>query len=266
VLGLAGAAATGASLAACSSDGSPSAPASASSASATTSATRSGSASTRSPAHSASPAPTGTALAGPDITHGPRGGHAVALTFHGDGSAAIVRQVVAVLRRADAHVTVLAVGRWLASAPDVVRMLRDAGHELGNHTWSHLTMPRLPAPQIRTEIDRAAAELETLTGSPGRWFRPSGTPRSTPAIRAAAVTAGYGACLSYDVDPLDYTDPGPAAIVASLARQVRPGSVVSLHLGHPGTVAALPAVLAHLHERGLAPVTASELLGARTNG
>ena len=42
---------------------------------------------------------------------------------------------------------------------------------------------------------------------------------------------------------------------------MRPGSIVSLHLGHPGTVEALPAVLAHLHDRGLAPVTASELLG-----
>jgi peptidoglycan/xylan/chitin deacetylase (PgdA/CDA1 family) len=127
-------------------------------------------------------------------------------------------------------------------------------------------MPRLPAAQIRTEVDRAAAELDALTGSPGRWFRPSGTPRSTPAIRAAAVAAGYGACLGYDVDPLDYTDPGPGSIVASLARQVRPGSIVSLHLGHPGTVAALPAVLAHMHDRGLVAVTASELLRARTNG
>jgi hypothetical protein len=41
---------------------------------------------------------------------------------------------------------------------------------------------------------------------------------------------------------------------------VRPGSIVSLHLGHSGTLAALPAVLAHLHDRGLTPVTASALL------
>ena len=74
------------------------------------------------------------------------------------------------------------------------------------------------------------------------------------------MAAGYGACLGYDVDPLDYTDPGPAAIVRSLARSVQPGSIVSLHLGHPGTLAALPAVLAHLHDRGLTPVTASDLL------
>jgi peptidoglycan/xylan/chitin deacetylase (PgdA/CDA1 family) len=171
-----------------------------------------------------------------------------------------VRETLAVLAKAHAQVTVLAIGRWLAASPELARMIRDAGHELGNHTWSHRTMPRLDAPTIRQEVDRAAAELDQLTGGPGRWFRPSGTPSSTPAIRAAAVHAGYGACLGYDVDPLDYTDPGPTAIVRSLARSVRPGSIVSLHLGHPGTLEALPAVLAHLHDRGLAPVTASRLL------
>jgi peptidoglycan/xylan/chitin deacetylase (PgdA/CDA1 family) len=252
VLGLAGAAAVGSSGVACTSRSSPA-----------TVPTASAPAPDPTPA---TPAARRSRPAGPDITHGPRTRQAVALTFHGDGPEAIVRRVIAALRRVDAHVTVLAVGRWLVSAPDVVRQLRDAGHELGNHTWSHLPMPRLSAARIRTEVDRAAAELETLTGSAGRWFRPSGTPRSTPAIRAASVAAGYGACLGYDVDPMDYTDPGPDAIVGSLARQVRPGSIVSLHLGHPGTVAALPTVLALLHDRGLAPVTASALLGARTNG
>jgi peptidoglycan/xylan/chitin deacetylase (PgdA/CDA1 family) len=184
----------------------------------------------------------------------------VALTFHGDGPTSIVRDMVAALRKAQAQVTVLAIGRWLAAQPDVAAMIRDAGHELGNHTWSHQTMPRLSAAAVREEVDRAAAELVKLTGSPGRWFRPSGTPHSTRAIRAAATAAGYGACLGYDVDPLDYTDPGPAAITRRLAASVRPGSIVSLHLGHPGTLAALPAVLAHLHDRGLAPVTASALL------
>jgi peptidoglycan/xylan/chitin deacetylase (PgdA/CDA1 family) len=213
-----------------------------------------------SPPVPASPSATASPAAGADITHGPRDAAAVALTFHGDGPVEIVRGVLRALAREQAHVTVLAIGRWLAAEPDVARMVRDAGHELGNHTWSHRTMPRLRAGDVRDEVDRGAAELVKLTGTPGRWFRPSGTPRSNPAIRAAAVAAGYGACLGYDVDPLDYTDPGPAAVTRALAATVRPGSIVSLHLGHPGTLTALPAVLAHLHDRGLAPVTASELL------
>ena len=156
--------------------------------------------------------------------------------------------------------TVLAIGRWLAANPDLAARFRDAGHELGNHTWSHRTMPRLNGATVRAEMDRAAFELDGSRAAPGAGSGPAARRSSTPAIRAAAVRAGYGACLSYDVDPLDYTDPGPDAIVRALVRSVRPGSIVSLHLGHPGTLAALPAVLAHLHDRGLAPVTASRLL------
>jgi peptidoglycan/xylan/chitin deacetylase (PgdA/CDA1 family) len=195
--------------------------------------------------------------------HGPRTRQAVALTFHGAGDPAITRRMLAVAAEGKARITVLAIGQWLADHPELARAILDGGHELGNHTWSHPTLTRLAAPKVATEITRAAAELRTLTGSPGRWFRPSGTRTSSPVIRAAAVAAGYGACLSYDVDPLDYTDPGPAAVERRFAADVRPGSVVSLHLGHAGTLEAMPHLLATLQSRGLAAATVSELLGVR---
>jgi peptidoglycan/xylan/chitin deacetylase (PgdA/CDA1 family) len=201
--------------------------------------------------------------AGPDITHGPAGVPRVALTFHGAGDHTLLTRMLAALAEAGAQVTVLAIGEWLAGEPAMARQILDGGHELGNHTWSHRTMPSLRPADLRPEIDRAAAELTTLTGSRGRWFRPSGTPHSTAAIRRAAVAAGYGACLGYDVDPMDYADPGAGAVLARFAAAVRAGSIVSLHLGHPGTVQAMPAMLGLLHRRGLAAVSVTTLLGSR---
>ncbi len=192
--------------------------------------------------------------------HGPSGLAAVALTFHGAGDPGLLQRMLAELAAGGARVTVLAIGQWLAAEPAIARRILDGGHELGNHTWSHQTMPRLSVSQIRSEVNRAAEELRGLTGGPGRWFRPSGTPHSTPAIRAAARAAGYGACLAYDIDPLDYTDPGAATIASRLAAEVTPGSIVSLHLGHPGTVEAMPRILDSLRARGLTAVTASDLL------
>lgn len=166
-----------------------------------------------------------------------------------------------IFRTEGAAVTVLGIGQWLAAQPQDAKQILDGGHELGNHTWSHRTMPRLDAAATHREIERGAAELRTLTRTAGRWFRPSGTAHSTALIRTAAVAAGYGACLSYDVDPLDYTDPGAAAVLRNVTATVRPGSIVSLHLGHQDTVAAMPALLTHLHERKLRAVTVSDLLG-----
>lgn len=68
-------------------------------------------------------------------------------------------------------------------------------------------------------------------------------------------------CLSYDIDSLDYTDPGPAAIRQNLAA-ARNGSLVSLHFGHRDTVAAMPQILSSLASGGLTPVTADNLLAS----
>src|SRR5262249_10845914 len=110
-------------------------------------------------------------------------------------------------------------------------------------------------------IAECARRLRTLTGSIGRWFRPSQTHYATPLIERTARKAGYPTCVSYDVDSLDYTDPGPDAVIANVLGSVRPGSIVSMPLLHPpGTVTAMPAILSGLAHRRLRPVTLTELL------
>ena len=195
-----------------------------------------------------------------DVVSGPRTGSAVALTFHGAGSAADTRAVLSELAARSVRVSVFAVGSWLETEPSLARAVLDGGHELGNHTYRHLPMRTLGATAATAEVARCAAVLRRLTGSAGRWFRPSGTPTSNATIRAAARRSGYPVCVSYDVDSLDWTDPGAAAVTSTVLGLVRPGSIVSLHLGHPGTVTALPAVLAGLATRSLHAVDLSTLL------
>lgn len=215
---------------------------------------------------SSPPAPSPTAAAGNgsavEIVHGPASAKGVALTFHGAGDPALALQMLSEVHAAGATITVLAVGTWLEQNPTMAKRILDGGHELGNHTYHHLTMPNLGAAADDTEITRCAQILRTLTGSQGRWFRPSGTTRATPRILAAASRAGYAECLSFDVDPRDYTDPGAATVVSRLLAAVRPGSIVSLHFGHAGTVQAMPAILQGLQSRGLPAVSMSTLMAS----
>ncbi|MFE2431416.1 polysaccharide deacetylase family protein [Streptomyces sp. NPDC059373] len=194
------------------------------------------------------------------ITHGPPTRPQVALTFHGQGEPALATALLAEAERAGARLTVMAVGDWLDAYPQLARRALNGGHELGNHTQTHGDIAAMSAAGAYAEIAGCADRLRRLTGSPGRWFRPSRARLATPTVQRAARRAGYPHCLSYDVDSLDYTDPGEHAVRDNVLHQVRAGSVVSLHLGHPGTVAALPAILDGLRGRGLRAVTTTELL------
>ncbi len=195
-----------------------------------------------------------------EIEHGPREGHAVALTFHGRGDPKLGRALLGEAERAGARVTVLAIGDWLDEQPEMARRILDGGHELGNHTMHHRNICALPADAAYAEISQCADRLRRLTGSIGSWFRPSQTQRATRQVIQLARKAGYPHVLSYDVDSLDANDPGARAVQRTVLDGVRPGSVVSLHLGHAGTVAALPPILDGLRRRGLRAVTTTELV------
>ncbi|MCT9930212.1 polysaccharide deacetylase family protein [Planotetraspora sp. A-T 1434] len=196
----------------------------------------------------------------PEVEHGPRNRPLVALTFHGAGPRRLAEQVLAAIERTGGAATILAVGTWLDQYPAIARRILDGGHDLGNHTQHHLDISTMDASAAREEIEECAARLRALTGSAGSWFRPSASRVATPLIRRLSADAGYRTCLSYDVDSLDYTDPGPAAVTANVLSAVRPGSIISLHLGHPGTAAALPAMLDGLKHKALRPVTVTALL------
>ena len=184
----------------------------------------------------------------------------MALTFHGQGDPLLAGRVLAALEAQGARATVMAVGSWLAGQPALAHRILAGGHELGNHTQNHVAIAQLDPAHARAEIQRCADVLRALTGSIGTWFRPSQTQHANATIQAQAAEVGYPTCLSYDVDSLDYTDPGPAAVTATTLAAVRNGSIVSLHLGHPGTLTALPGILDGLHARGLTAVTMTELM------
>jgi peptidoglycan/xylan/chitin deacetylase (PgdA/CDA1 family) len=194
------------------------------------------------------------------ITHGPRTRPKVALTFHGQGDPGIAHSLLATAEQHGARLTVLAVGTWLDQHPGVARRILDGGHDLGNHTQRHIAVNALSEVDARKEITDCADRLKRLTGSIGTWFRPSRSPTASPLVARLARAAGYPHVLSYDVDSLDYTRPGAAAVTRNVLAAVRGGSVVSLHFGYPDTVAALPDLLHELDHRGLRAVTTTELL------
>jgi peptidoglycan/xylan/chitin deacetylase (PgdA/CDA1 family) len=188
----------------------------------------------------------------------PRGRY-VALTFDdGPGSGTVA--ALAMLRRFGERATFFLVGRNLARWPGVPRAELTVG-VVGDHTWTHPFLTHLAPPQMDAEIARTKTALVRATGAAVRLFRPP------YGLRDAAVDREAGRLGMLDVlwslDSRDsYPPPGASAaeIVRTLARLLRPGSIVLMHENLRQTMDALPAVLRGLHARGLRSVTVPELL------
>lgn len=195
------------------------------------------------------------------LANGDRAGAQVALTFHASGDPALAQQLLDVVARAGVPITVFGVGQWMAAHPELVARIVHDGHELANHTLTHQAMGPLDADQVHDEVVGCADVLQRLTGSITAWFRPSGIAVPTATILDQAGRAGYPVSVGYDVDSLDFQDPGAAAVQANVLDHVQPGSIVSLHFGHQGTIEAFGAVVDGLHGRRLEPVTVTRLLG-----
>lgn len=195
-----------------------------------------------------------------DILHGPRSISKVALTFHGAGAPDYADQLLKLFKATNTKVSIFAVGTWLISEPNIAARILSEGHDIGNHTMTHTQMKTISAKKVDEEISKCAVELKKLIGNQGAWFRPSGTQFSTPLIRAAAQKYGYGKCISYEVDSKDFQDPSKENVINNVLKNVKNGSIISMHLGHKVTLAAMPTLLEKLHAKGLTPVTLTELL------
>ena len=186
----------------------------------------------------------------------------VALTFD-DGPTAQTRGVLDVLGEHDAAATFFLVGNELAEHPEFGKAIADAGHEVGNHSWSHQRMLMMGRSRIAEEIESTDSQIAMVAPEGLPLFRPPYGKKLFGLPRYLADTGRH--TIMADVEP--ESDPEVAAsadrITEYVVDHVRPGSIVVLHAMYDAnqpTRDALPQILTALAKQGYQFVTVSDLL------
>jgi peptidoglycan/xylan/chitin deacetylase (PgdA/CDA1 family) len=203
-------------------------------------------------------------LAPAGVRRGRAGDGRIALTFDDGPDAEWTPRVLEILARHGARATFFLVGSRAARAPEVVRAIAGAGHEVANHSWSHRSLWLCGPRRTADEVRRCHDLLADLAGRPPRHFRP---PWGMVNAALWSVLRSVGErCVLWSVQPEGRRPRPPAEQSAWVLRRARPGAIVDLHdaeglTGAPARlVQALPAVLDGLHEAGYRTATVAELL------
>ncbi len=190
----------------------------------------------------------------------------VALTFDDGPTQAALDELLPKLQARGVKATFFLTGNELQRRPDLGKKLVEAGHELGNHSYSHSRMAFKTAGFIKEELRKTDELIRDAGYTRTIHFRP---PYGTKLLVLPYVLANQQRkTIMWDIEPDSYDDvaASSAGIVNHVIPRVKPGSIIILHVMYPSrstSKAAVPGIIDALQAKGYRFMTVSELLNSQ---
>lgn len=195
--------------------------------------------------------------------------HQVALTFDDGPSQEFTPLVLEILKEYNVPATFFLVGVHAERYPNIARRIAEEGHEIGNHTYRHLTMPTASNKTLYEEVIKATRVITQMTGEYPKYIRP---PRGVYDARFRRLSHVLGQkIVLWTISTRDWRYGTSAqAIVKRAVSQAKGGDIILFHDSgalvkneggdRSATVRALPLVIEGLRQKGLRIVPLGELL------
>lgn len=184
----------------------------------------------------------------------------VALSFDAAWGNEDTKKILEILKKHNIHVTFFMTGGWVESYPDDVKAIKEAGHDLGNHSENHKNMSQLSEEEKTKELMTVHNKVKELTGVDMQLFRPPYGDYNDEVVLNAKKNGYYA--IQWDVDSLDWKDYGVDNIINTVLnhKNLGNGSIILCHNGAKYTAEALESLITGLQEKGYEIVPISELI------
>ncbi|HHW32224.1 MAG TPA: polysaccharide deacetylase family protein [Clostridiaceae bacterium] len=183
----------------------------------------------------------------------------VAITFDCAWGADDIPEILKTLKDENIKASFFIVGQWAEKYPDAVKMISADGHDIANHSYSHLRMGALDKESIKKDLNKCSDILKNLTGMEVDMFRPPYGDYSNNVVAAARESGLY--TIQWNIDSLDWK-PGISKeeILNRIKKRLVPGSIILFHNDTPHTASLLPEIIAEIKNNGYSFVPVSEMI------
>ena len=178
-----------------------------------------------------------------------------ALTFDDGPHATYTPLLLDGLHKRGIHVTFFLMGKNIEGKEEIVKQMQKDGHLIGNHTYDHVQLDKLPGDQACQQILKTNNEIYEITGEYPLYLRPPYG--AWPKNLELCVTM---LPVFWDVDTLDWKSKNVQSVEEIVKREVKDGSIILMHDSFPTSVEAALEIADMLTEAGYDLVTADQLL------
>ena len=190
-------------------------------------------------------------------------GKRVALTFDDGPGSKYTEEILQILSLYNIKATFFVVGNNVEKNPDILKMIYDNGHEIGNHTYSHPDMRKISAEQIDDEIIKTQKIIKEITGEAPALFRPPGGYLNNIIVDRITANNCKAVLWSWRQDTMDWKCPEAETIVSTVISNIHDGDIILFHdliSGNSPTPCALKEIIPKLMDMGYEFVTVSMLV------
>lgn len=188
----------------------------------------------------------------------------IAITFDDGPHPIYTPEILSILAEYGVRATFFVIGENAEWYPELVRREIAAGHEIGNHTYSHANLRKSEYNTVLSEMMDMENAVYENTEYRCRLFRPPGGLYGDPVCHAAEML-DYTVIL-WSIDTRDWAHTPRKTIVNTVLERVKSGDIILFHDYIGGrdspTPDALRQILPELLSRGYRFVTVSELLAS----
>ena len=179
----------------------------------------------------------------------------VALTFDDGPSPKYTPLLLDGLKERNVRATFFLLGKNVKENQELVQRMQAEGHLLGNHTYNHVQLNKIPETTARQEILKTNNEIYEATGKYPEYMRPPyGAWKKNMELCVEMLP------VFWDIDTLDWKSQNVDAILNVAGEEPEDGSIILMHDEYQTSVEAALLLIDRLKEKGYEFVTVDELI------
>ena len=148
----------------------------------------------------------------------------VALTFDDGPSPKYTPLLLDGLKERNVRATFFLLGQNVKENQELVQRMQAEGHLLGNHTYNHVQLNKIPETTARQEILKTNNEIYEATGKYPEYMRPPyGAWKKNMELCVEMLP------VFWDIDTLDWKSQNVDAILKAAGEEPEDGSIILMH-------------------------------------